>query len=168
VQDIAPLVRAMVARFNAKFHKNLFGVSPPALAALEAFPWPGNLRQLENFVQQAVLVGRGPELLPEHLPQPVRDYRPVLSIAAVPASPGSLSRRRDEVERDAIQRVLANGGYTQAQAAAALGISRVTLYSKIKKYGLTWRPSQAAATTLHQGEPLPIHSTGASLCAASR
>jgi DNA-binding NtrC family response regulator len=167
-QDIAPLVRGMVARFSAKFHKNLFGVSPPAMAALETFPWPGNLRQLENFVQRAVLVSRGPELLPEHLPQPVREYEPVLSIAAVRASPGSLSRSRDQVERDAIQRVLANGVYTQAQAAAALGISRVTLYSKIKKYGLTWNPSREAATEAHTGKARASGSAGASPFPAPR
>ena len=76
VQDIAPLVRGMAARFNTKFRKDLFDISPEALAALETFPWPGNIRQLENVVQQAVLVSSGPELLREHLPQPVREYAP--------------------------------------------------------------------------------------------
>jgi hypothetical protein len=62
--------------------------------------------------------------------------------------------------------VLANGGYTQAQAAAALGISRVTLYSKIKKYGLTWRPSQAAATEVHPRKARASGPAGASLFSA--
>src|SRR5262249_18572848 len=56
VEDIAPLVRGFAARFNTKFAKGLFDLHPEALAALEAFPWPGNIRQLENFVQQAVLL----------------------------------------------------------------------------------------------------------------
>src|SRR5262245_49259268 len=66
VQDIAPLVRGMAARFNTKFRKGLFDVSLRALDALEAYPWPGNIRQLENSVQQAVLVSSGQELLFEH------------------------------------------------------------------------------------------------------
>jgi DNA-binding NtrC family response regulator len=138
VQDIAPLVRGMADRFNTKFRKDLFDISRPALAALQAFPWPGNIRQLENFVQQAVLVSSGPELLLEHLPQPVRDHHPAVSAS-------SLSHNRQQLERDVIQRVLATTGCTRTQAASALGISRVTLYKKVKKYGLTWTPSQAAA-----------------------
>src|SRR5262249_8843024 len=86
IQDIAPLVRAMAARFNTKSRKALFDVSPQAMDALEGFPWPGNIRQLENFVQQAVLVSSGPELLFEPLPQQVRDYRPA-GREAVPAAP---------------------------------------------------------------------------------
>jgi len=145
VQDIAPLVRGMADRFNAKFRKNLFDVSPPAMAALEAFPWPGNIRQLENFVQQAVLVSSGPELLLEHLPQPVRDHFPTVATPAGPVSPASLSHNREQLERVVIQRVLANTGCSRADAASALGISRVTLYKKVRKYGLSWAPLQAAA-----------------------
>src|SRR5262249_45344980 len=74
VQDIAPLARGMAARFNLKFRKDLFDVSPEAMAALEAFPWPGNIRQLENVMQHAVLVSTGPELLLQHLPQPVQEH----------------------------------------------------------------------------------------------
>src|SRR4029077_2598594 len=72
VQDISPLARGMAARFNRKFHKDLFDISPQAMAALEAFSWPGNIRQLENVLQHAVLVSAGPELLPEHLPPALR------------------------------------------------------------------------------------------------
>jgi transcriptional regulator with PAS, ATPase and Fis domain len=67
-QDIEPLARAMMARFADRFGKVVSAISPEALAALHAFPWPGNVRQLENAVQHAVLVSRGPELLKEHLP----------------------------------------------------------------------------------------------------
>jgi hypothetical protein len=86
-------------------------------------------------------------LLPGHLPQQVRDYRPAVFPAA--ARPGSLSQSRDQLEREVIQKVLENRDCTGAQAASALGISRVTLYKKVKKYGLTWNPSQAAATKVH-------------------
>ena len=48
VQDIAPLVRGLVARFNTRFRKDLFDISLKAMEILESFPWPGNIRQLEN------------------------------------------------------------------------------------------------------------------------
>jgi two-component system, NtrC family, response regulator HydG len=136
VQDIAPLARALVARFNTKFNKELLDISLPALDALETFPWPGNIRQMENFIQQAVLVSSGPELLVEHLPQQLREHRATPG-ALAPRSPSdSLSHSREQVERNIIQRTLVNNGYSRVHTANALGISRVTLYKKMKKYGL--------------------------------
>jgi len=136
VQDISPLSRALVARFNTKFHKELFDISLQAMDALEGFPWPGNIRQMENFIQQAVLVSSGPELLLEHLPQQVRDYRPARVAVAARLPGDSLSRNREQVERNIIHRTLVNNGYSRVHTANALGISRVTLYKKMKKYGL--------------------------------
>jgi two-component system response regulator HydG len=146
VQDIQPLVRGMAARFNTKFKKELFDISPEALEALETFPWPGNIRQLENFIQQAVLVSSGPELLPHHLPQQVRDYRPAGRAAIPRANYETLEHNREVVERNVIQRALASHGYSRANAARALGISRVTLYKKMKKYGLMRVPLRPAGS----------------------
>jgi two-component system, NtrC family, response regulator HydG len=135
VQDVAPLARGMAARFNSKFHKDLFEITPEALAALEAFAWPGNIRQLENVVQQAVLVSSGHKLSLQHLPAPVQEY-------ALPSNGDdstereSLSHKRDLAERTVIQRTLVNCGYSRARTATYLGISRVTLYKKMKKYRL--------------------------------
>jgi DNA-binding NtrC family response regulator len=145
VQDIAPLARGMAARFNHKFHKDLFDISPEAMAALESFPWPGNIRQLENVVQHAVLVSTGPELLLQHLPQPVQDYAAASANGnGHVASSVSLHHQRDLIERNVIQRALVNNGYSRARAAEMLGISRVTLYKKMKKYGLMSLPLHAA------------------------
>jgi two-component system response regulator HydG len=136
IQDIAPLARALVARFNTKFHKELFDISLLAMDALESFPWPGNIRQMENFLQQAVLVSTGPELLLEHLPQQVRDYRPTRIFIPARIGGNSLTHNREQVERNIIQRTLVLNGYSRINTANALGISRVTLYKKMKKYGL--------------------------------
>jgi DNA-binding NtrC family response regulator len=145
VQDLTPLARALVARFNTKFHKELFDISPQAMDAIETYPWPGNIRQLENFIQQAVLVSSGAELLLEHLPQQVRDYRPARAAIPVRTQVDSLSHNREQVERSIIQRTLVNNGYSRVHTANALGISRVTLYKKMKKYGLM--PSHSAVET---------------------
>jgi two-component system, NtrC family, response regulator HydG len=136
IQDIAPLARALVARFNTKFRKELFDISLLAMDALESFPWPGNIRQMENFIQQAVLVSSGPELLLDHLPQQVRDYRPARILIPARIGGDSLTRNREQVERNIIQRTLVVNGYSRINTANALGISRVTLYKKMKKYGL--------------------------------
>jgi DNA-binding NtrC family response regulator len=145
VQDIGPLVRGMAARFTTKFRKDLVSICPRAMEALEAFPWPGNIRQLENFVQQAVLVSSGPDLLFEHLPEQVRDYRPVIAdsiLAGVGIPADTLIHHRELLERNVIQRALLNNGYSRSRAANALGISRVTLYKKMKKYGLMRPPAR--------------------------
>jgi DNA-binding NtrC family response regulator len=143
VEDIAPLVRGMTARFNRKFRKNLFAISPSALAALEAFPWPGNLRQLENAVQQAVLVSTGPELLVEHLPLLVQK-RATRTAGTGQASGPSLHADCETAERLTIQRALRRCGQSRVQAARLLGISCATLFRKLKKHRLMGAPSRTA------------------------
>jgi two-component system, NtrC family, response regulator HydG len=145
VQDIAPLARGMAARFNRKFNKELFDIHPETMAALEAFAWPGNLRQLENVVQHAVLVSTGPALLLSHLPPALREIPVATANRQAPRlDPKSLHHQRDLTERSVIQRALANHNFSRTRAADALGISRVTLYKKMKKYGLMREPAREA------------------------
>jgi len=139
VQDIGPLARSMAACFAKKFNKELLTISPEALAGLQAYSWPGNIRQLENVMQQSVLMSTGPELVWPHLPKPIQEYVES-GRSPSPAAKESLLHNREEAERCAIQRALMNSGYTRARAASALGISRVTLYKKMQKYGLMESP----------------------------
>jgi two-component system response regulator HydG len=141
VQDIGHLARGMAARFNRKFNKELFDIHPDTFASLETYPWPGNLRQLENVMQHAVLVSSGPQLLPSHLPPVVQDQVSASSAATVDSD--SLHHQRDLIERNVIQRALITNGYSRTRAADSLGISRVTLYKKMKKYGLMKPPLAA-------------------------
>jgi DNA-binding NtrC family response regulator len=137
-EDIGPLVRGMVARYGTKFGKRIFGVSSEALRVLEAFPWPGNIRQLENVVQQAVLTGAGNELKLHHL-SPLVHSRSDAPAAAAPAPGGfggTLKQSRESTERANIVRALEKAGQSRTRAAQLLGVSRVTLYKKMKKYGL--------------------------------
>jgi transcriptional regulator with PAS, ATPase and Fis domain len=67
-EDIAPLARHLADRFREQFRKDVQTLSPEVVAALEEMPWPGNIRQLANAIQRAVLVCSGPELLLSHLP----------------------------------------------------------------------------------------------------
>jgi transcriptional regulator with PAS, ATPase and Fis domain len=140
VQDVAPLVRGFAARYNRRFHKELFDVSPQALELLESHPWPGNIRQLENAVQQAVLMSGGPEVLAEHLPAFVREVRPLPAVAPSRRA-DSLRHSREVTERRAIVQALASHANSRSRAARALGISRVTLYKKMRRYGLLSEPA---------------------------
>jgi len=145
-KDIALLARGMAARFNRKFHKDLFDIDQRTLTALENYAWPGNLRQLENVVQHAVLVSSGPELLPTHLPAAVQEQ--VHSEQTNGHSNNgheTLHRQRDLIERNVIQRALVSNGFSRTRAADSLGISRVTLYKKMKKYGLMKSPLPSAS-----------------------
>ena len=135
-QDVGPLSRGMVARYGTRFGKKLFGIAPDALRALEAFPWPGNIRQLENVIQQAVLTTTGTELRLQHLPAMIHTKAGNAQAAAVIGTPNSLAQNRETTERTVIVRTLEKAGFSRTRAAGLLGVSRVTLYKKMKKYGL--------------------------------
>lgn len=133
--DIQSLVDGMVHRFAQKFRRTIHTVAPDALEALRAYPWPGNIRQLENALQQAVLVCLDGVIRRPHLPQPIQDH----AVAPRPDGDGpsnTLLDGRDAEERTTIQNALASEGFSRSRTAGRLGVSRVTLYRKMKKYGL--------------------------------
>jgi DNA-binding NtrC family response regulator len=129
VEDIAPLVRGMVARYSQKFNRDVRDVSAEVVAYLEALSWPGNIRQLENVVQQAVLVSAGPDLRIEHLPEAVREH------SMLP-----LHSKLERVERDIIETALNQHDYRRGRTAKFLGLSRVSLFNKMRKYNLLSKP----------------------------
>jgi two-component system, NtrC family, response regulator HydG len=138
VQDIAPLARGLAARYSQKFAKNLHAISPEAIAALEAFPWPGNIRQLENIIQQALLATKGPELTLKSLPKMLRECLESRN-GDCSTSSNSLVYNREITERAVIHQTLVRCSNVRTRAARDLGISIVTLYKKMKKYGLMER-----------------------------
>jgi DNA-binding NtrC family response regulator len=147
--DISALTRQLVARFSAKFGKVLTDIHPDTWELLKGFPWPGNIRQLENVIQHAVLVSNGPQLLPDHLPQILRKAALAASYETLPLS-GSLSDLRRAAEGSIIRKALADTNNNRTRAAAALGISRVALYKKLRKHGWSDKLQTIASDT-----PLP-------------
>ncbi|MBP3959238.1 sigma-54-dependent Fis family transcriptional regulator [Gemmata sp. G18] len=137
-EDIGPLVRGMVAKYGTKYGKRLFSVCPEALRALEAFPWPGNIRQLENVVQQAVLTSAGNELKMHHLSPQVlsRSDAPTVMLPLAGGFDGTLKQTREATERANILRALEKANQSRTRAAQMLGVSRVTLYKKMRAYNL--------------------------------
>ncbi len=124
-EDIAPLAKSFLARFARGMNKPVIGISAEAMALLGSYDWPGNVRELQNALERAVLVARGREVVPGDLPFHVNGPRD---------EPAGKSLA--DMERLHVKRVLEESAWNITQAARLLEIDRVTLYSKIKKYGL--------------------------------
>jgi DNA-binding NtrC family response regulator len=120
-------------------------ISPEALEQFVSYEWPGNIRQLENAVEHAVVMsGRGGEILPDMLPDELRDQAPVRRAAAVvlPAEGLNFASFITGIERDLILQCLKRTGGNKRQAAQLLQLSRTTLIDKLHRLGIH-RPSAA-------------------------
>jgi DNA-binding NtrC family response regulator len=126
--DIAPLAYHFLRRFAQRTGKPVQEISTEALDALTRFRWPGNVRELENAIEHSVVLARHRAIHVRDLPITVRDHTPD-SVAP--------TDKLLAIERDTIARVLAETGWNLVQAARRLGVSRTTLYSKIRKHKLT-------------------------------
>jgi two-component system, NtrC family, response regulator AtoC len=140
-EDILLLARAFIARFNREFNREppVQGFSPEAEALLSAYPWPGNIRELENAMERAVLLVDGPVLVPSSLPE--RLWAEALPAqAAQPAqqlgSDLSLKRAMRELEENYIRAALRRTRGNRTRAAEVLDISHRALLYKIKEYGI--------------------------------
>lgn len=115
--------------------ERLTGFSIACKECLLDYPWPGNVRQLENVMERAVLLAPGPEIEVEDLPREIREYDSGKEISfSLPDL--SLSETLAHMEKLLIERALKANGYVQVHAAASLGITKSGLHQKIKKYGI--------------------------------
>ena len=127
--DIMPLANSFLKRFAAQANRTLRGFTTPAVERLTSFEWPGNVRQLQNEIQRAVLLSEGPEV---H----VTDLS-ISEIKYIPTEGHDTSFTLLEgVERNAIIQMLKETGGNKLETAKRLGIGRQTLYNKIKAYGI--------------------------------
>ena len=127
--DIMPLANAFLKRFAAQANRTLRGFTTQAVERLTSFEWPGNVRQLQNEIQRAVLLSEGPEVN-------VTDLS-ISDIKFVPTEGHDTSFTLLEgVERNAIIQMLKETGGNKLETAKRLGIGRQTLYNKIKAYGI--------------------------------
>jgi len=128
--DVALLARHFLREFSRKFKKSFHDVSPDAMELMRRYTWPGNVRQLRNFVERIVLLEKGTVLGPEHLPREIteaaggaesREVRSSLSLA--------------EIEERHIKQVMRLTEGNKSRAARILEISRPTLLEKLKRMG---------------------------------
>ncbi|MCA8924660.1 MAG: sigma-54-dependent Fis family transcriptional regulator [Planctomycetes bacterium] len=131
--DIPLLVDRFAKEFATRYGKPYEGVTPEALAALQRFDWPGNIRGLRNKVQHMVVLADSPRLSLRDVPREVRGAE----LPEPEAAGASLAgRSMEDIERDAIAATLELVGGNRKQAADMLEIGERTLYRKIEKYGL--------------------------------
>ncbi|RME22352.1 MAG: sigma-54-dependent Fis family transcriptional regulator [Deltaproteobacteria bacterium] len=147
-EDIPLLVEHFLRKFNDRLGKQVRGVTPEAMAALMAHRWPGNIRELENLMERSVLLADGDMLGPQDLP----GLGTELFDDAVGAE-GDIEELglKDYVrvytarlERARIQRALEQEGGNVTRASRRLGISRKSLQTKMKEYGLRDPPDPPA------------------------
>lgn len=130
---LAEHFRGLLAR---RYNKVVVGISPQAMQALVDYPWPGNVRQLENVMARAVILSKADRL-------GLGDFQDLVGAQPAPASDGVIAGLPDQgvtlkdMERELIQKTLAQCQGNKSLAAKRLGISRKGLYEKLQRYGLS-------------------------------
>lgn len=129
--DVEALALAFAERFARETGKPVPGLDPSARALLSSYPFPGNVRELENAVERAVILGSGGDLSASDFSFAGERLAPAAD-AAGPGGEGSL----DDAEKAAIEAALRRNGGHRERSARELGIARRTLLNKMRKYGL--------------------------------
>jgi DNA-binding NtrC family response regulator len=137
-EDIPALVDHFVRKFSSEMSKRITSVSPAAMNGLQQYNWPGNVRELENAVERAMVVAQEPELREQDFTLKAKNGAG-LGIGDV--------RNLEDVERTHILRVLDECSGNQTRTAEILGIDRVTLHHKLKKYGWNRKEKEQLATS---------------------
>jgi DNA-binding NtrC family response regulator len=130
-EDIPPLVDHFIHKYALAMNRRVIGVTPEAMRALQEHDWPGNIRELENAVERAMVIARGDQLGEEHF-------------AFTRRNGAAAARTLEDIEKAHILRVLDEQGGNQTRAAEILDIDRVTLHNKLKKWG--WVKPQPTTT----------------------
>jgi two-component system response regulator HydG len=138
---IPSMVRQFISEFAARNRRQVVGIVAEAIPTLQAYDWPGNVRELRNVIERAVALCPGVEIQLSDLPEAIQ------SLADTPAPAdqrqsvvqdfqGTLAQTKEGAEAARITAALARNNNNRLRAAAELGISRMTLYKKLYRYGL--------------------------------
>jgi DNA-binding NtrC family response regulator len=144
-REVIPrLIRQFLSEFVMRNGREIDGIAPPAMEALCTYHWPGNVRELRNAIERAVALCPAQEIQLEDLPASICQVRGETGRLAAEGTTGSsplspfktLSQIKEQAEVARILKVLHSCNNNRQRAAAILGISRMTLYNKMHKYGL--------------------------------
>jgi transcriptional regulator with PAS, ATPase and Fis domain len=146
-EDIPLLCNHFLSKFNQRYQKSVRSISPAAYHLLIRNRWAGNVRELENAIERAVLVSKTGEIQPNDLPETIREEGSPQQEFTVPPH-----RTLAEIEKMAIVQTLQRTNWNKQEAAQILGLYRPTLYSKMKKHEIKdqraqQRAAAAAAST---------------------
>lgn len=130
-EDIVPLAEMFLKKFSDKYHRDVSGMTQEARVLLTRLSWSGNIRQLQNVIEKAVILSDGPVLEASAFSDELSD-----SAERETESSGKDVFTLEEAEKQAIASAMKKYGDNLSLVAKALDISRPTLYNKLKKYGL--------------------------------
>jgi DNA-binding NtrC family response regulator len=128
--DIEPLIEYFIKRFNEAHHRKVKGVSNSALQLCYNYHWPGNVRQLENVLERSIILSQGDFIIPESLPEELRNITP----QARESTALSLSAALADAEKRILFKCLKQHNWNRQITAQVLGISRTTLFNKMRQY----------------------------------
>ena len=144
IQDLELFVPAFIDEFNRSMGRRITGVSSNALELMRRYTWPGNIRELRNVIERAMVLCEGEEIQPAHLPAELSDSygtlsraRPSASRPDLPPDGVSLENVVTDLERRFVEQALERTDGNQTEAAELLSISRDQLRYRMEKYGLT-------------------------------
>lgn len=129
-EDIPLLVGEFLNTCSRREGKHITSVSPEAMERLVQYPWPGNVRQLRNAIEHAVVVAASDRLTLELFPEEIQEWTPT----ARPASRPSEELTLEEMERALIEKTLERTGGNKSEAARLLKVHRRSIYNRLKKY----------------------------------
>ena len=125
-EDIVPLAQMFLEKFALKYHRPLTGIAPDAQEVLESLSWNGNIRELQNCIEKAVILSEGKNLT-------AGDIQTDSSAKGLRMTD---TYHSEQSEESAVREAMARAGGNISVAAKMLGVSRPTLYAKLKKFGL--------------------------------
>lgn len=131
-EDIPLLAQHFLRRYSVELNKSVNRISGACMDTLTGYDWPGNVRELKNVIQRAVLVSEGDELLVPHLPDRFRHIRQKRSTMLCIGMGVTL----EQAEKQMVEKALELTRDNRTRAAEILGITRRSLYNKLKKHGL--------------------------------
>ena len=140
VDDLPQLIQVFIEHYSAQTQKSVIGADEECVKALQARPWPGNVRQLRNVIERAVIVCQGRTICTQDLPDLFRLVD--TSIPGYIKMP--LGSSLEAVEKEMILRTIEFSGGNKTRTAATLGVSVKTLYNKLAQYGLDFSKAGAA------------------------
>ena len=133
--DITLIIQHFITLHAEKTGKNILGFTPEAMRLMVAYRWPGNIRELRNSVEYAFVLARGKSIGIEHLPEKITSFNPLAT------KPLKIAGHNGIVtvglsEKEALLNALQQADGNQTKAAQILGVSRITVWKRIKKYGI--------------------------------
>lgn len=134
-EDIPPLANFFIDDFNREFKKNVKGLSKETEKAFLNYPWPGNIRELRNVIERAMILENEEYILPEHLPAEFSGEVQPANMMNAPVSLPAGGFDIEEVEKNLIKQALEQARWNQTRAAKLLNLTRDALRYRMQKFG---------------------------------